>query len=176
MEGRLKGLPEAEVMAMANSSAGLRPRDWMRFRIEGDSMLSLPVEGGASALKNGHPESWRTAREARREAGKIDATMATVYGRTPYFHLLKDTLSLSVRLEEGMSAHILCNDIFMAIKSLLQLDDDFLIRGLGEKIARGDGRLRNVAAPFSELKPDLTIAHSLFKYGPEAIFALLPAF
>lgn len=195
---------------LANTESRLKSREWMRFAVCAParaaaaadmsaqvSVLSLPVEGSASALKNRHPRSWMLAREALREAEKIKATLATAYGRTPYFHILADTLFSGSGFGGNTftgdgpagrpSAGDVCDEAFSGIVSLLCLDDDRLLRDLRERMKRGDAVLRNVrgdvlqrlgetGASLSGAGGGVSILHSLFHIGPDTVFALLPSF
>lgn len=170
---------EEEATAHANRQSGLRPRDWMRFRLEGDTRLSLPTEGGASSLKNRPAATWTLSREAGRESRKARATLATLYGRQPYFHLLEAELTAPlVSAEEGTTARKICTDAHRAASIILGLDDRTLLDDLRQRIAGGDRLLRATAAELTATAypPDRSILESLFRLGPDAIFTLLPTF
>lgn len=137
--------------------------------------LSLPVEGGASALKNCAPASWRLAPEAVRESRKAASTLSTVYGRQPFFHLLEDDLRISPQPGEGASE--VCMEKFGAVCKVLGLEDASLIDALAERVARGDQRLRDIRRELcTDFSPGLSIVDSVVRMGPDAIFSLLPSF
>lgn len=172
---RLEGLPEDESVSKANRLSGLRARDWMRLRLSNGAILTLPVEGGASALKNRDATTWRLAGEAGRESRKAEATLATLYGRLPYFSLLHHVTG---GRKEGEAASEVCLEAFRCVNETLGLSDENLLKGLREAMASGDRRLRDVVREAGKIygSDSTTILELLFRAGPDAIFALLPAF
>ena len=161
-------------MAGSNRKSGVRPRAWMRFAIE-RAELSMPVCGGANTLKNYPSASWRLAAQAPREAGKAAATLATVYGRRPFFQPLADAFSIPA--EEGASCRDVCLLAFSNIENILGLDDPALLTNINEKLETGDKTLRQIRTEFATcFKPELSIIDLLASLGPDAIFALLPPF
>ena len=172
---RLGGIDARGATVAANRGSGLRNRDWMRFTIEVDETLSLPVAGGASALKNRYPDSWVLAQEAQRDGRKILSSIATAYGRQPFFHLIKEELFAPLLGLEDRKASQVCLEAFQAVERLLGLDGERLIFDLRMKIADKDHTLRQVALESSP-KFGLSIIDALVRKGPGAIFALLPAF
>lgn len=171
----LDGRSIEEATGIANRSAGIKPREWMRIRVEGDAVLSLPVDGGASALKNRHPDSWRMAGEAGRDLRKIHSTLNTLYGRTPYYFLLED--SLNAEGAPGDRAKDVCTRAYKRIKAILGLDDPGLVKDIGRELERGSETLlalyNEKAKAFS---PALSIIDTIVRIGPDAIFALLPTY
>lgn len=176
VSARIDGADRDAAAAAANAGAGVRRRDWLRFSV-GDARLSLPVAGGASALKNHPPDSWRLAAEAPREARKADATIATLYGRTPYYHLIADRVALSPHATPGSPASEICTALFSAVENIICTDSDSLLDSLRQRIDAGDPRLRAVSAETSARAPGaLSIIDLLMHLGPDAIFALIPPF
>ena len=170
----LRGGGESEAIASANRLGGLRRRDWMRMSIAGGAVLSLPVRGGASALKNRDPESWEMAPEAVRERRKAAATLATVYGREPFFRFLDHELLIP----EAPTARETCVLAFHAVSRILGLDDEALLSMLRSRTAPpGDPLARAEALRCRKgVDPSLSILDALFRLGPDAIFALLEPF
>lgn len=153
---------ESREKAIIIANSGRRPRDWMRF-----DGLSLPIEGGASTLKNRPSEVWKLSEKARPAARKIDATLATLYGATPFFHLLDHIISLRNIIEGRHMASEVCREAFHRIESILGLTDISLIESI---------RVRAIAdtrTEFSDAKPS-GILEVLFRKGPEAIFTFIP--
>lgn len=178
---RLDRFDTHSAIGKANASAGVRPREWMRTRITGGAMLSIPVAGGASTLKNRLPSSWRLAREAAREMQKFESTLATVYGRQPYFALLRDDFSIGsynpTEGEECDSAERLCNEAFIRTAGTLGLDDEFLLESIRVRMEAKDSLLRGVCNDLTPLfNPELSIVDAIVRLGPDAIFLLIPAF
>lgn len=167
-----------QALAQANRGCGVRARDWMRVRLAGDAVLPVPVEGGASALKNRLPSSWRIAGVAPREIRTFRATLATLYGRTPFYHLLESDLTgFLAECGPGTPASDICDEAFRKVSAVLSLGDDILVRAITQKIGAGDTRLREIVSFMSPASsPELSILDPLFRLGPDAIFTLLPAF
>lgn len=185
------------LIKQTNRDSGLKSREWMRFTATPPEakigtpksiVLSLPVEGGASALKNRHPDSWKLASEGRRESRKIISTLETLYGRTPYFHLLSDQLLACFPAAQDkdfieIHASLLCIEAFRKVEKVLRLDDNNLITELKDGLERNDTRLKTVAEETRRKllsadpqNPSPSILDALFRIGPDAIFALLPTF
>lgn len=175
---RLSGLETKEAIGHTNAASGMKGRDWMRFSVDGNAMLYLPVAGGASALKNHKPTSWRLANEARRERRKISSTLTTLYGPTPYYQLIPNLFGASIE-DSGIlpNASDVTLEAFHNIEFLLGLNDDRLLHDIREAMNSGSPRLRSVCTYYRRFfNPDLSIIDTLAKIGPCAIFALLPAF
>lgn len=163
----------------ANSNAGVKRREWMRIALPDAVLLSLPVEGGASALKNGDPERWTLAPEAARDLRKAAATLATLLGRRPFFHLLEQDLRPVAAGKDpvGMTARAVCSDAFAGICGILGLEDPSLLDGLSAVLQTNDSVVRRIAADFNAtVDPDVSIIEPVVAYGPDAIFTLLPPF
>lgn len=179
VEERLAGRGRGEAIEGANRRGLVARRSWMRFRIAGATVLTLPVAGGASALKNRPPHTWTMAREARRENRKIAATLATIYGREPYFHLIADQLPpVAESCEpEGLKASEVCREAFGRIERLLGLADEGLLASLREGMAAGDAILREAGSRHGMLmEPGMSIVDGIVRLGPDAIFGLIPSF
>ena len=157
METLLKGENPREGIRKANAS--VRSRDWMRF----DS-LSVPVEGGASTLKNRRADTWRISEKAFPEARKMDATLATRYGSTPYYRLLDHLISMRDILGEREMAEEVCQEAFRRVEEILGLDRNDLLES-----TKGFSQAR-----VHNAKNDTGILELLFCKGPEAIFELIP--
>ena len=171
----LQGETEAESIRKANEDSGLRARDWMRLRLKDDTLISFPVAGGASALKNRPPESWRMARECNRETVRYASTLATLYGRQPYFHLLADTLKPEA--EVGDAAGEVCTLCHREICKIILPAGQNLTSDLRKALEADGDRIKTLSDHFSShFNPDLSIIDVLMRLGPDAIFALLPAF
>ena len=155
-----------EIVTVANRESGLRPRDWLRFTIAADVSLSMPVAGGASALKNRHPDSWKLAGESVAAADKIKDTLATVYGRTPYFRLLEEEMELPAT--PGLPASVLNWRMFECAAEVLGVSDVSLWECLPTF----------PSADYVDPEPQdsLSVVDAIFRKGPDAIFSLLPTF
>lgn len=159
MEALLAGMKPLEAVEFANSD--MRARDWMRF-----SGVSVPVEGGGSALKNRPPWSWRLSEKALAQARKMDSTLATVYGATPFYRLLDHIISMREILMGRVMAADVCREAFRRVEGILGLDRADVIES-----ARGFK-----PSPVPRVENEEEILTLLFLKGPEAIFQLLPTF
>lgn len=157
----LDGASRQEAVSAANT--GRKAREWMRF-----GGLSLPIDGGASTLKNRPADSWILSPKAALQARKMDATLATIYGSTPFYHLLDHLLSVSDIIEGREKASDVCIEAFRRIEHILGIDAPSLIESARALISSG----KSCDAP--QDKPS-GIMEVLFRKGPEAIFTLLPA-
>ena len=172
--GRLGGESPDEAITRANAACGLKSREWMRFRIEGDAVLSVPVAGGASTLKNRPSQEWMLSAGAVREGRKIEATLATVYGRTPYFSLFRQDI---IPEYKECPAGEICRDAFHKVNRVLGLDDEDLLKELKRRMIFSDAVIKSIRAGYTgTVHPELSILDILFKAGPDAIFALMPSF
>ena len=168
LSGLLAGKLPEEAVRMANSS--LKARYWMRF-----DGLSVPVEGGASALKNRAPHTWRISDRAYPEARKIDHTLATRYGHTPFYRLLDHEISLRSILEGKTTAEEVCRDAFLRVARILGLDSESLLDSARDYVATGTDKRESGGVPPEYGDEDCILA-PLFSKGPETIFLLLPTF
>lgn len=172
--GRLDGKSSDEAVKEANAACGLRPREWMRFRIEGDAVLSVPVSGGASTLKNRPSQEWLLSPGVARDGRKIEATLATVYGKYPYFSLLRADIMPDYR---ECKAGEICWTAFHKINHIIGLDDEDLLEELKRRMTFSDTVIKRIKVSYTgTFTLELSILDILFKAGPDAIFALLPSF
>lgn len=177
LKGLLAGMTSNEAVIYANNKGEIRSREWMRLILEGDTIISMPVKGGASTLKNKPSSSWTLASEAVRDGRKNVATLATLYGRQPFFSLLSDDLSVMADFFPGDPAAELCVRAFEKVKRILSLDDAVLLENLRDLLMSGDRKLEKVRKDFTPyFKAELSIMDPLVKLGPDAIFSLLPSF
>ena len=152
---------ESRPAAISGANAAVAPRHWMRF-----DGISLPVAGGQSTLKNHRPDSWRIAPKALLESPKMDATLATRYGASPYYRLLDHIFSLRDIVADRLWARQVCLEAFRRIEGLLGLDDPELIKA-AKKVKLQGGHT---------VKENEEILPLIFRKGKEAIFYLLPTF
>ena len=180
LERRLAGCPREECIREANTTSGYRSRGWLRISLREGAELSLPVAGGASALKNKPADSWATARESAREWRKATATIATLYGRQPFYPLLRDILDPPPGLSEGnegAAAGEICMEFFRRVERSLSLDDLSLLSSLQSALQKRDANIIKEVERLSRgYLFSLSIIDSLMRYGPDAIFLLSPTF
>lgn len=163
-------------------------REWMRFTLRGDVRISIPVAGGASALKRHTPGSWILSPHGRWNAilaGALDA----LYGRTPYYpHLapclmtvVNDCYNRAAQGQQVRAAELavrtdrLCLR-FMGLESSEETPAGILsaMQALEARSPGLPGRLQQELAPAFD--PDESIIGLLMHLGPQAIFALCGAF
>lgn len=174
---RLRDFESRDAINEANRESGLRSRDWMRFKAAPDITLSLPVAGGASALKNRNPGNWTIAHEAKRDWKKILHTLDTIYGRLPFYHLLKEEIFGEIELENISEASEICQSAFRGMERVLGLLDCELICRLKQLSQDKDDRFRQICKQFAVYyMPEISLLDSIFRIGPDAIFILSPAF
>lgn len=166
---------EDKAIAFANSESGIKSREWMRVRIAGGSLLSFSVKGGASALKNRPADTWVMARESERETIRYASTLATVYGRTPYFQLLQEELIPSA--SDGITAKEVCRQCCRNVMNIILPEDIGMFDSIREVIERPGNRIMRISKEFNiKFNPELSIIDAIVRMGPGAIFPLLPAF
>lgn len=179
----LEGLSPEESARGAGERAGIRNRDWMRFAIstgaDAETVLSVPVTGGGSTLKNRAPDSWMLPPDAAHHILKIEKTLATIYGAEPYFPYVAPEISLSVLFENDHTptAAEVCRFADDKIIALLGLADGRLAASLKEAKETNPAAIQEKTERASkELRPELSILDILFRHGREAIFAFIPTF
>ena len=175
LKALLAGFTPEESIREANRTSLLKARDWMRFYVLDDRdeevLLSVPVVHGASALKNTHPSTWRVDDDKPR-CRKVDATLSTLYGKTPYFAFIYPLLNVSQFV--GIKASEACLVADKAIVEILGLDNPSLIESIKKTLAT-DKTFSLPELPYPDIKT-LSVLDSLFKFGPQTIFALIHSF
>lgn len=168
---RLEGLPEPEAVSRANEESVLAPRGWMRLEVAGGATLSLPVAGGASMLKNHPAGEWRFAPQAPRQWRRHKATLATAYGKAPFFLPVMDLLS-SLDKQFDSDCAVFNMQAFRAVGAFLNLEE--LLPAFGSLFADDRQRLEAVAREWSAaVEPRLSVVDALMRLGPDTFFALL---
>lgn len=169
--------PWEEAVAYANRESRLASRAWMRVALIDDTVLSLPVKGGASALKNRHPSSWQLAPEAVRAASRMEHTLATLYGSSPFYNSLAPLLRIEITDRALPSAAEICNAAFRRVAETLSINDPLLVEQLKNKILEGDPVVSPTVKQYSaRISPRRSILDALFYLGPDAIFSLPETF
>ena len=171
----LEGEATEVAISFANRESCIKSREWMRIKLAGGTLLSYSVKGGASALKNRTSASWEMARECLREADRHAATLATIYGRTPFFALLKETLLAEV--SPGMRAEKVCMESFRKVKNIILPEGSSLITSIKRELNGEKNRIIEISREYEErFDPELSIIDPLVRMGVDAIFPLLPTF
>lgn len=180
-----QGFPEDEAISRANALCGLTGRGMTRTEVlpsgitrgareTSPILLSLPAEGGASALKRLPPEAIRLSLHGEwphRHRGAISAA----YGRTPWFiHLYPrfEPLLSEPRIHAGMSLAALTNPLHS--ETVEALDLHATISCLHEASDATLTRMRAVAAREAQsIRPDEALLGLLMRRGRSALTGLL---
>ena len=157
----------------ASRAAGLSGKDYARAYIPG-RMLTIPVEGGAHALKSRRADpvvsehgKWR-----REHAGALLA----IYGRTPYYQHLAPELEAVYRASEGMRLEDFNRETLALLLSWLDpsvMSGDLWIANAPASAGMPaiPASARAVRAEFAcAADPALSILDPLFRHGPDASF------
>lgn len=167
-----RGKAPEEAVSVAN--AAIEARDLARARIfmpgKGATLLSVPLEGGASTLRGYTGEvplmlsdhgDWRRTHPS---------AISTCYSKAPYYHHISDRIlpiyrnrelkcleDFNAALHREIAALLSCNLSFSEVSPLVA-------NGVIEE--RG-----NEILGFAD--PDISIIHWLMHHGQEAVFALI---
>ena len=135
--------------------------------------LSVPIEGGASVVKRGHPEEWCVSMHGRWPAVHIGALSAAYSATTFYPHLMPEIRREIEATKEGRPFGHLTGALHRAVSGWLRVDE--LLPGLRRFINEEPQRLRTLCDEKSRgLHTDLSFLDVIFRKGPEAIFVLMP--
>lgn len=165
------------IAARLSYSADMKPRDLTRTLIAGAHgqsplRLSVPIEGGSSVVKRGHPDIWHLSdhgRWRRMHLGAIEAA----YGSTPYFiHLfplieeifeefssLRLFTDFTARLHQATLDFIQFDTLLPSLEKLRNDKPDFLNTLIQEK------RIDEI--------DDFAFIDVIFKKGSDSIFQIL---
>lgn len=179
----LKTGDDIEAIIYANNNCDISNRNWMRFEItrprNDTTLLSLPVAGGGSALKNRHASTWRLSPECNTFAPKIDHTLSTLLGNTPYFGYIFPTVCLKevILQAEDSSAENICRLIDHRLCGILGLQNPSLLPSIRQAVEGRNAALKHkIESALKDFNPDISFLEYIMRYGPEAIFLLLPSF
>lgn len=132
-------------------------------------MLTVPVAGGASALKRLPPQRLLISNHGRWQHVHLSA-IATAYRRTPFFPHLYPEIE-NILLDTPESLDMLNRSLHRVITDFMQLSrftTDYHALSDAAK-ATVDARARELLA---NLRPDLSVLDILFRLGPEAALPL----
>ena len=157
----------------------LRRKELVRCRVaadgadSGETVLTLPIVGGASALKREAPDTWRLSDHGNWPHVHCGALEAA-YSRTPYFRHYADPL-----LEALANPPVLVGELTAVcarwVRDSLRMEETLpqLKAFITEKPELA-ARIREDIG--GKVRPQLSVADALFRLGPDAIFAFIPAF
>ena len=141
-------------------------------------MLSIPIQGGATAVKRQTPDEWLLSDHGRWQSVHTGALEA-FYGRTPYYRHLADRLiPLIAEVRTGdchaEKACMLTEEIHKVIAGMLGIDR--LAGEIRHRCAENPDLWRARREMLERRYDDSDcILQPLTDCGPEAIFLLLPA-
>lgn len=165
----------AAMLAGGGSLPEAPRRELMRTMLRGKAgeevRLSVPVSGGASAIKHGDPLGWEISEHGRwREMhlGALDACLSS----TPYYQHLLPRIEGIIR-EVRPAAALFCRSLDAEIMDFLKAEEllPALRQMAADTPALYEARRRDAACLADY---DQSIVALLCRLGPEAIFALLP--
>lgn len=167
LEGRLAGeeslppMPRRELM-----------RCHIRDHAGNELTLSVPVAGGASVVKHAPVENWIISEHGRWEAMHLGALNAA-YGKTPFYRHYIPRLQALIEHHPERATDF-TNSIGEYIAEALHIET------LLPQLRENDATRREMIAERRErldrnLPPSTSILDPLFRFGPEAIFLLIPA-
>lgn len=134
-------------------------------------LLSLPVVGGGSELKRGHPEDWHISMHGRWAPVHLGALDAA-YSSTPFYAHLRDELrSVLMSVAEGDSFTALTTSLHLRMMSFLDIGN--IIESLRGCRADLERITRLAAEKSAGIHTDLTFLDVICRRGREAVFPLL---
>lgn len=151
----------------------LKTRDYTRTLIESNSpeglMLTVPVAGGASAVKRLRPTELKVSGHGdwtRLHLGAIEAA----YGREPYFqHLFQDI----AHIISSYPQHLAHMNVLLMEKMMDFLGFEEQMGYVMQLRAAHPGRCGEIAMRLeSKINPCCSFLEPLFRLGPDAIFLL----
>lgn len=174
---RLEGLTPAEAWRRIRyPGATLRPM--ARTLVAGAHgqpplTLSIPILGGASSIKRGHPGRWRLSAHGRWPDVHFGA-LETAYSSTPYFiHCAERFKALYDGVNEGdpfaeftAGTFSILND-FLDLESIIKELRELRVPGKEKELERLKA-LKNEKC--RETNADLSIFDVIFRKGKESIF------
>ncbi len=159
----------------AAGNVPLSLRDLARCYIyssQGRQCLSVPIEGGASAIKRRHPSEWMLSDHGNWRHVHIGALNAA-YSRTPYFEHLSPFIFPLIENSSGRLADLTLS-IDKVLRDFIRLDNQ---RDALEKMVVEErsmySQLREET--LAEIRINCSLLDAAFRIGPSAIFALGPA-
>lgn len=156
-----------------DAGSGMPAREYTRTVVEsnapGGMVLTVPVVGGASAVKRLSPECLEISSHGdwtRIHLGAIDAA----YGREPYFqHYFPDISAIIGRYPERLA------DLNSSLLSVIidSLRYDAMAEELRDYKKRFPKRMQSIRGRMIKMiDPGHSILEPLFRFGPDTIFLL----
>lgn len=139
----------------------------------GELILTVPVKGGIRTIKRCPAQQWLAADEKPWRHTHLGA-LAAAYGRTPYYSHYMPAIEAAIA-DRSM---VELNEISLAIHNVALRALD--IEGARRMLAScgADRRamfMRRADEISASCRPGLSMFDAIFRFGPEAIFSLLPA-
>lgn len=148
-------------------------RHLMRCRIRGRDgsplLLSVPVIGGASALKHADPTTWVISDHDHWNL-KHRHALETAYSRTPFFSHFYPALEAILAAPPEMATELCrrCERWVIEALDMEQMSDE-----LAEFRLRHPERSQSIKENLiCKIRPELSIADALFRLGRDLVFVL----
>lgn len=176
LRGLLSGLDDSMARSEASRLCGVKGKLWCRSCCPspagGAVTLSIPIVGGASAIKRNSPESLMVSGHGEWPRTHIGALEAA-YGRAPFYRHLEPDVCHILHNAPGNPLPDVCEAIHLTIYRMLCLPD--VLPSLRQALADNPFRFLGIA---KELKgkisdPSENFLGILAEYGPDAIFSLI---
>lgn len=147
---------------------------WNRSRLAEGTLLTIPVDGGITAIKRADPLSWH-ADDTRQWRHQHLGTINALYGRTPYYQHFAPGILDAIADRRCPSIAEMARRIDAVVTGAIDIET---LRRQWD--SADDDTRRRLAEYADELGAvtadhDLAMAHYLFSLGPDAIFLLIPA-
>lgn len=144
-----------------------------RARLTPDLLLTVPVTGGAAALKRLAPEDLEISQHGRWQHTHLGALEAHL-GRTPFWRHLEPEIAPMIAGAEGnlMTFNRSLSDAVVRFLDMTNLSEE-----LREFARRDPARLMQLAGRrLRGADPSTPLLVEAARYGRDAIFLLVPAF
>lgn len=175
LRGRLAGATDAEASAMATAAVISRRRDLCRTLVKGGGsqpplLLTVPISGGATAVKRCAPGSWSVSDHGRWTDIHLGALEAA-YGSTPYYpHFAPLIRSLLSHPHESFAS--LSAEIHRIALRAMQLEEN--LDSLRHLMATRPEMAQALAEENSEgVTDEITVFDVIFNKGTTALYTLL---
>ncbi len=174
MRGMLSGLDDNLARGEASRLCGVRSKLWCRTTCPSPSggpvILSVPIVGGASAIKRNLPWSMIVSDHGdwpRNHLGAFEAA----YGRTPFYRHLEPDMRRILRDAPEKPLHEVCEGIHLTVCRMLAIPE--ILAPLRQALADRPSTLREIAKGLSAMiDPEENLLGILSEYGPDTLFSL----
>lgn len=172
----LAGKAESVARRETNFKLGVRGKSFTRTHIlftSGEQLsLSIPVEGGSSALKHSAPASLIVSGHGNWPRNHI-GSLETAYSRSPYYTHLAPGIEQILTTAPGKSLGEVADELHSMVCRMLGVPE--IIGQLQESIRSTPERIYQISAYAGRLIADKEAAFigTLSNLGPDALFPLI---